>query len=338
MQVAAYDYELPDSSIAQEAIEPRDASRLLDTKTMRDLTFQDFPSLLRPDDLLIVNETKVRAARLIGTRHTGGRTEVLLTRRIDHERWQALLRPSKKLSSGSAVEIGDLTVTLLSDPQQGIATVNLKSVDGKDIEEAISNAGELPLPPYFHGELDDAERYQTMFARTIGSAAAPTAALHFTDRVVRDLTLMGVRIATVDLEVGIDTFRPMSDGDIGDHAIHTERVAIPPETAAAVSATRAAGGRVIAVGTTVVRSLETAATGDRLVSDFRGDSDLFIMPGYSMRVVDAMLTNFHAPRTTLLVLISAVLGDRWREVYRHAIESGYRFLSFGDAMFIEVER
>lgn len=338
MQVSRYDYHLPESSIAQTAIEPRDASRLLDTTAMRDLRFTDFPSLCDAGDLLVVNETKVRAARLVGTRETGGRTEVLLARRVDPERWQALLRPAKKLSVGSTVTVGSLIVTVLTDPVGGIATVTIATNGATDVETAIAAAGQMPLPPYFHGHLDDPDRYQTMFADRVGSAAAPTAALHFTERVVDALTARGVGLATVDLEVGLDTFRPMGDGDIADHVIHTERVSIPQETVDAVAATRHAGGRVIAVGTTVVRSLETAATADGLIGPFRGDSDLFITPGYSWQVVDAMLTNFHAPRTTLLVLISAALGDRWRDVYAHALDSGYRFLSFGDSMFLEVPR
>ncbi|KAA3641848.1 MAG: tRNA preQ1(34) S-adenosylmethionine ribosyltransferase-isomerase QueA [Armatimonadetes bacterium] len=338
MNASDYDYELPAASIAQEAIEPRDSSRLLDTATMRNLVFTDFPTLCRRGDLVVVNETKVRAARLVGVRETGGRTEVLLTRRIDHQRWQALLRPAKKLRTGSVVRTGTLTVTLLSDPIEGTATVGIEDKGPGDIEEAIAAAGHVPLPPYFHGNLPNPDRYQTMFANRIGSAAAPTAALHFTDRIVDALADRQVAMATVDLEVGLDTFRPMGEGDIADHVIHTERVRIPVDTVDAVARTRADGGRVIAVGTTVVRSLETAATKDGLIGAYRGDSDLFIRPGYSMRTVDAVLTNFHAPRTTLLVLISAILGDRWRDVYAHAIGAGYRFLSFGDSMFAVVDR
>lgn len=338
MRVSDFDYVLPASSIAQEAIEPRDSSRLLDTVTMRDLVFTDFPSLCRPGDLLVVNNTRVRAARLVGARDTGGRTEVLLTRRIDHERWQALLRPAKKLGTGSVVTVGALTATLLSDPIEGIATVEIVAEGSGDVEEAIAVAGQVPLPPYFHGDLPNPDRYQTMFADRIGSAAAPTAALHFTERVVEALSARDVGIAAVDLEVGLDTFRPMGEGDVADHVIHTERVSVPRDTVDAVARARANGGRVIAVGTTVVRSLETAVTEDGLIQPYRGDSDLFISPGYSMRAVDAVLTNFHAPRTTLLVLISAILGDRWRDVYQHAIDAGYRFLSFGDSMFTVVER
>ncbi len=336
MLVSDFDYTLPDASIAQSAIEPRHDARLLDTTTMSDLVFTDFPGLCRRGDLLVVNRTRVRAARLVGTRSTGGRTEVLLTRRMDPERWQALVRPAKKLAAGSDVTVGDLVVRLLTDPVDGIATVTIVT-DG-DVEAAIAAAGELPLPPYFHGHLDDPDRYQTMFADEMGSAAAPTAALHFTQRIVDDLVRSGVELAKVDLEVGLDTFRPMSDGAVGEHAIHRERVKVPADTVAAVNRTRAAGGRVIAVGTTVVRSLEAAAAPDGALQPYDDDTELFITPGYDFRVVDALVTNFHAPRTTLLVLISAVLGDDWRSVYAHAMQSGYRFLSFGDAMFAEVPR
>ncbi len=338
VKVSDYDYLLPEASIAQVAIEPRDSARLLDTTTMRDLVFTEFPSLCRPGDLVVVNNTRVRAARLVGVRETGGHTEVLLTRRIDQERWQALLRPAKKLTEGSVVTVGGLTVTLLSDPVNGVATVGIAADKGRDVEDAIAVAGQLPLPPYFHGDLPDPDRYQTMFADRLGSAAAPTAALHFTERVVRALADREVEMATVDLEVGLDTFRPMGEGDVADHVIHTEAVTVPQTTVDAVNRARGRGGRVIAVGTTVVRSLETASTGVGRIEPYRGDSDLFIKPGYSMNTVDAVLTNFHAPRTTLLVLIATILGDRWRDVYRHALDGGYRFLSFGDSMFAMVDR
>ena len=336
MLVSDFDYPLPQGSVAQSAIEPRDKARLLDTATMSDLEFTDFPGLCRAGDLVVVNRTRVRAARLVGTRATGGKTEVLLTRRMDPDRWQALVRPAKRLAAGSKVAVGDLIVTLLSDPVDGVATVTLDS--DADIETAIAEAGEMPLPPYFHGHLDDPDRYQTMFAEVVGSAAAPTAALHFTQDVVDDLAAREVSFANVELEVGLDTFRPMTDGAVQDHAIHQERVKVPMETVAAVDRTRTTGGRVIAVGTTVVRSLETAASADGTLRPYDGDTDLFIKPGYDFKVIDALLTNFHAPRTTLLVLLAAVLGDDWRSVYSHAIDSGYRFLSFGDAMFAQVKR
>lgn len=333
MLVSDFDYSLPDSAIAQSAIEPRDSSRLLDTTTMSDRRFTDLPELVESGDLIVVNTTKVRAARLMGQRTTGGKTEILLTKRIDGERWEALVRPAKKLHAGSVVECGELTATLLSDPIAGIATLTLRS--GDDVELAIERAGTMPLPPYFHGTLDVDDRYQTVFADQLGSSAAPTAALHFTEQLVRRLKSQGVQFAAVDLEVGLDTFRPMTTDRVLDHEIHSERIVLSSDTAAAINATREGGRRVIAIGTTVVRTVESAADADGSVTPFDGTTDLFISPGYEFRAVDALVTNFHAPRTTLLVLISAFLGDRWRDVYDHGLRRGYRFLSFGDAMWIE---
>jgi S-adenosylmethionine:tRNA ribosyltransferase-isomerase len=336
MLVDDFDYTLPAEAIAQEAIEPRDAARLLDTRTMADRIFYDLPSMLSEGDLVVVNRTKVRAARLIGRRETGGRTELLLTRRIDHERWQAMINPSKKVGTGSTVVIGPITATLLSEPIEGVATIQMRT-DG-DIEQAIASHGTVPLPPYFHGSLEDPDRYQTMFATVLGSSAAPTAALHFTPRVVGELRDRGVDMAQVDLNVGLDTFRPMSTDKVDDHRIHSEHITVTRGTVDAVERTRRRGGRVVAVGTTVVRTLESAASGDGMIVPYEGDTDLFIKPGFTPTVVDAVVTNFHAPRTTLLVLVSTLIGDRWKVAYQHALARGYRFLSFGDAMFLEVER
>jgi len=337
MHTRDFGYDLPVGSIAQEAIEPRDASRLLLASPTEDRLFIDLPEILASGDLLVVNRTKVRAARLIGERLPGrGRTEVLLTQRVDPQRWRALLRPAAKLRAGSIVECGSITVTLLTDPDEGVATVSIEA-DG-DVEAAIATAGQVPLPPYFHGTISDPSRYQTIFATRVGSAAAPTAALHFTERVMAGLAAGGVEVAEVELEVGLDTFRPMHDGNVEDHRIHTERIVVPQAAVEAVAATRDRGGRVVAVGTTVVRTLESAAVGDGQIQAFDGPTSLFIMPGYEPQVVDAMITNFHAPRTTLLVLLAALMGDTWRDAYQHAIDSGYRFLSFGDAMFVEIDR
>ena len=335
MRIDDFDYHLPTASIAQTAIEPRDDARVLVASDLSELRFRDIADLLQPNDLLVVNRTKVRSARLVGRRKpTGGRTEVLLTRRIDTQRWQALVRPSKKVKVGSIVECEGLDVEILSNLVNGVATVSL-TCDG-DVESVIEAVGTVPLPPYYHGELDTSDRYQTMFAKTIGSSAAPTAALHFTDGVIGSLTRTGVHIAEVDLEVGLDTFRPMGEGLVKDHVIHSERVVVDTTTVAAVDQARATGGRVIAVGTTVVRSLETAAVGDGRIRAFDADTDLFIAPGYEFEVVDAIFTNFHAPRTTLIVMMAAALGERWRDVYHHALVNDYRFLSFGDAMYIEI--
>lgn len=292
---------------------------------------------MRPGDCLVVNTTRVRRARLRGTRRdTGGAIELLLTRRVDAERWEALARPSRRLRTGIRIDVGDLTATLTGDPSEGVVPLVLTPVDG--VEAAIAEIGDLPLPPYFTGRLADAERYQSVFARTVGSAAAPTASLHFTKEVVSSVIDAGVVVAEVELQVGLDTFRPMNAELVGDHEIHREHLRITPVEADRINAARASGGRIVAVGTTVVRALESAADADGIVHPLDGSTDLFIMPGYRPRIVDAVITNFHAPRTTLLVLIAALLGDRWRVVYDTALERGLRFLSFGDAMFLEVDR
>lgn len=334
MLTTDFDYELPDGAIAQTAIEPRDAARLLVAATLEDETMLDFPQLLDPGDLLVVNETRVRAARLTATKATGGAVEVLLTKRIDEKTWEALLRPARRIRVGTTMGVGPLEITVASAPVNGVATVAIDSQG--DVDDLLPAIGEVPLPPYFHGELADGERYQTMFAKTVGSAAAPTAALHFTPRLVAALSDRGVSIASVDLEVGLDTFRPMGDGHLEDHVIHSERYRVPESASDAIAATRNGGGRIIAVGTTVVRTLETAADDRGRVTAEIGESKLFIVPGYRFRAVDAVLTNFHAPRTTLVAMVAALIGPRWRSVYQHALDGGYRFLSFGDAMFVEV--
>ena len=337
MQATDFRYDLPDAAIAQEAIEPRDSARLLVAATLDDRSFRELPDLLHPGDLLVVNRTRVRRSRLVAKKtESGGTVELLLTKRLDENRWQALVRPARRIRPGTRLEIGPARGTVLEGPERGVVIVELTWVGG-DVEDLLPSIGRIPLPPYFHGSIDHPDRYQTMFAKTVGSAAAPTAALHFTPRLVAAIAAKGVGFAEVDLEVGLDTFRPMGDGPIDEHEMHRERYEVPQATVDAVKATGRCAGRVIAVGTTVVRTLETAAAGGDLVAG-RGESDLFIKPGYEMRVVDALITNFHAPGTTLLVMIAAILGPRWRSVYEHALGSGYRFLSFGDAMFVEAER
>ena len=336
MEASDFDYDLPKRAIAQEAIEPRDAARLLVASTLDDLTFTDMPSLLDPGDVIVVNETRVRAARLRATKPTGGVVELLLTKRRDEATWDALVRPARRIRKGQTMVAGPLSVTVLTDPDRGAVVVGI-SGDG-DADDKLPTIGEVPLPPYFHGRLDDDERYQTMFSKTVGSAAAPTAALHFTAKVVAALADRGVQIVCVDLEVGLDTFRPMDDGPIEGHRMHRERYSVPEATATIIANARHRGNRVVAIGTTVIRTLETAANEEGGVHSGSGESGLFVKPGYTFRAVDAAVTNFHAPRTTLLVLIAAVLGERWRVAYTHALTSGYRFLSFGDAMFVEVPR
>ena len=333
MLTSDFDYELPAAAIAQVAIEPRDAARLLRTADLTDHRFSDIPGLLRSGDLLVVNRTKVRHARLAAERvGTGGAVELLLLRPLG-PRWEALARPSRRLRPGVELRCGPIVGTVVTKPVAG--RVELEFSDPAAVEKVMAEHGEVPLPPYFHGELSDPGRYQTVFATSPRSAAAPTAALHFTVDLIESLGSHGVEIAEVELDVGLDTFRPMSEGPIADHEIHREEYFVPEEVSQAVAAARAENGRVVAVGTTVVRTLESAAAGDNQVSPGRGVADLFITPGYRPQVVDALITNFHAPRTTLIALVAALLGNDWRRVYQHAIDAGYRFLSFGDAMFIE---
>ncbi len=338
MDTSLFQYDLPTDAIAQSAIEPRDAARLLVANTLDDRRFTDLPSLLDPGDLVVVNNTRVRPARVFATKETGGAVELLLTKRIDEMRWEALVRPARRIRPGTTMTAGSLRMTVETEPDRGVVIVEI-AVDGGsgDVDDILPELGEIPLPPYFHGTLDDDERYQTMFARATGSAAAPTAALHFTPAVVEALHERGVHMAEVELDVGLDTFRPMADGQISDHQMHRERYSVPSSTVTAITEAKESGSRVVAVGTTVVRTLETAVGADGLLEAGSGSTDLFITPGYRTGVVDAVLTNFHAPGTTLIVMIAALIGPRWRDVYDHALGSGYRFLSFGDAMFIEVD-
>ena len=335
MDVSLFDYDLPLEAIAQAAIEPRDAARLLVAGSLDDRLFTDLPGLLDPGDLVVVNNTRVRPARVFARKETGGAVEVLLTKRIDEIRWEALVRPARRIRAGTEMSADALTMTVVTEPDRGVVIVEIAADD--DVDDVLVEIGEVPLPPYFHGTLDDDERYQTMFARATGSAAAPTAALHFTPAVVDALHSRDVHIAEVELDVGLDTFRPMGEGSITDHEMHRERYTVPGATAEAVTEAKQRGSRVVAVGTTVVRTLETAAGVDGHLQPGSGSTELFITPGYEPRVIDAVVTNFHAPRTTLIVMIAALIGPRWRDVYDHAIETGYRFLSFGDAMYIEVE-
>jgi S-adenosylmethionine:tRNA ribosyltransferase-isomerase len=333
MRVEEFKYPLPESAIAQEAIEPRHDSRLLDTRDLSDHRFLDLPSLLRPGDLVVVNETRVRAARLAGRRlDTGGSVQLLLLEARPDGLWEALARPSRRLRPGIVIEIEAIRATIVDGPDEGMVMVDLKA---PDVEGAIDNVGNVPLPPYFRGTLDDPDRYQTMFARTIGSAAAPTAGLHFTEEVATRLRQREIEIAPVDLHVGIDTFRPIATENIEEHVMHSEWCSIPESTAAAVDSARARGGRVVAIGTTVVRTLEAFANGAGTVAAGERETNLFLTPGVEFRVVDALVTNFHVPGSTLVVLVAAFMGDRWREAYQIALQRRYRFLSFGDAMLAE---
>lgn len=300
---------------------------------MTDHVFLELPELLRPGDLVVLNETRVRAARLIGHRvATGGRVELLLLKRSDEGRWQALARPARRLRPGVVLEFEGFSATVETTPEGGVVIVAL-NVD--DEEAAISTAGTVPLPPYFTGELTDPSRYQTIYAAAPGSVAAPTAGLHFTEEVFRRLDLRGVAVATVDLHVSLDTFRPISVADVEEHEMHSERCSVPEETSHVIATTRERGGKVVAIGTTVVRTLESFADGSGGVRAGTTETSLFLRPGSQFAVVDALVTNFHLPKSTLLLLLAAFMGPRWSDVYEKALERGYRFLSFGDAMYAE---
>ncbi|HKY48530.1 MAG TPA: tRNA preQ1(34) S-adenosylmethionine ribosyltransferase-isomerase QueA [Acidimicrobiia bacterium] len=323
-----FSYELPAAAIAQEPLEPRDASRLLDADDLSDHTFSDLPNLLSPGDVVVVNRTRVRNARLLGTKVVGGgRVEALLLRPISGDLWQAVVRPSRRLRPGSDLDFGAIKATITAISPQGTVEISLQA-EG-DLEEAIAATGTVPLPPYIREQPGDPERYQTIFARSVGSAAAPTAGLHFTPRLVEALRARSVDVVDIELKIGLDTFRPISAVHIEDHQIHSESLTIPTETADAINDRR---GALVAVGTTVVRSLESRTESDGRVVPGSVDTRLYITPGYRFQVVDRLITNFHLPETSLIVLVAAFMGHRWRHAYETALGRGYRFASFGDAM------
>lgn len=328
VRTEAFAYALPEAAIAQTPVEPRDAARLLVDRTdgpSEDRQVSDLPDLLRAGDLLVVNDTRVIPARLALTKATGGRAEVLLAERTGGRTWTALVRPGRRLLPGTLLHHGDEPVVEVGEVlAEGERAVRL--LGDEEPLALLGRLGAVPLPPYITAPLGDPERYQTVFADRPGSAAAPTAGLHLTDALLRRCRARGITVATVDLEVGLGTFAPIRTDDVEDHVVHTERYAIPADTVAAVEAAE----RVVAVGTTVVRTLESwAATGRT-----EGPTDLFIRRGHEFAKVDVLLTNFHVPRSSLLVLVDAFVGDRWRDLYATALARGYRFLSFGDAMLL----
>lgn len=341
MKTSDFDYDLPPELIAQTPITPRDASRLMvvdrATGSILHRRFCDLPEFLRPGDLLVYNESKVIPARLFACKPSGGRVEILLLRPRAPEIWEALVK-GKRAQKG-------LRLTLLDGPggkpvgevqviEAGARGWRLLAFDRPALSLA-EQFGVTPLPPYIHTPLQDASRYQTVYARSPGSAAAPTAGLHFTPELLRTLEEMGTHAVFVTLHIGLDTFRPVEEEDIEDHVMHTEYAQLTPEAAAQINQASAAGRRVIAIGTTSVRVLETAARAPRHVEPFDGPTDLFIYPGYRFQVVDALVTNFHLPRSTLLMLVSAFAGhDLIRRAYAEAIREHYRFYSLGDAMLI----
>lgn len=341
MKTSDFDYVLPEELIAQTPIEPRDHSRLLvyhrKDGTLEHKHFYDIIDYLNPGDALVINETKVIPARLLGVKEdTGVPVEVLLLRRHSVTDWEALVRPGRRLKPGAMCTFGD---GLLRCEIMG----NVEEIGGRMVrfryegvfEELLERLGEMPLPPYIHEKLEDGSRYQTVYARAEGSAAAPTAGLHFTPELMEKIRQKGVTIVPVLLHVGLGTFRPVKAEDVEEHQMHSEFYQVTKEAADTLNAIRKAGGRLICVGTTSVRTIETVATEDGVIHSGSGDTAIFIKPGVKIKAVDALITNFHLPQSTLLMLVSAFMGrDNALRTYNTAVAEKYRFFSFGDAMFI----
>jgi S-adenosylmethionine:tRNA ribosyltransferase-isomerase len=335
-----FDYDLPAGLIAQAPLPERSASRLLvvDGEALHDQSFGDLPAWLRPGDLLVFNDTRVIHARLHGTKDSGGQVEVLIERAIGPHEALAQIRASKPPRPGSHIRLADaFEVTVLGRVGE---FYHLRFPDGEDLIALLERHGKLPLPPYIEraaGAADET-RYQTVYARHPGSVAAPTAGLHFDDALLARLAAAGVQTAYLTLHVGAGTFQPVRVHDLAEHRMHQERYVLPVETVAAIEATRRAGGRLIAVGTTSLRALEAAAQEGPLEAGV-GETEIFILPGFRFQVADALITNFHLPKSTLLMLVSAFAGvDTIRRAYAHAITEGYRFFSYGDAMFLTQRR
>jgi S-adenosylmethionine:tRNA ribosyltransferase-isomerase len=338
MKTTDFDYHLPESSIAQTPAEPRDSSRLLvlhsEDGNIEHKIFHDVIDYLQPNDLLVLNQTRVIPARIFAKKETGGKVELLLLRRRDTLTWESLV-------GGKGLRVGN-KVQIENGPQAEIIEI----LEGSErlirfsepIEPYFSQVGNVPLPPYIHEKISDPERYQTVFAKEPGSAAAPTAGLHFTPELLDKLQEKGVKIAYVTLHVGLDTFAPVTEDSPEEHKIHTEWCELPQETANLINETKQSDGRVIAVGTTSVRTLESAGRNSNIenqVSAFVGPTNIYILPGYQFKVVDVMITNFHLPKSTLIMLVSAFAGrEKILSTYETAIREGYRFYSFGDAMLI----
>ena len=333
-------YDLPEELIAQEPLKDRDSSRLLmldrATGAVTDGTFRDVKSLLKPGDCLILNDSRVLPARLLGQRaKTGAAVELLLLTPHGNDTWEALAGPGRRAKPGDDLTFGDglLTAHVLEILEGGNRLVKF-TYEG-NFYETLEKIGQMPLPPYIKKRLEDGERYQTVYSRERGSAAAPTAGLHFTPQLLEEIRDMGVEIAFVTLHVGLGTFRPVKAENIADHQMHAEHYELSAETAEVINRTRARGGRVIAVGTTSCRTLESVGLTDGKVQPADGWTSIFIYPGYEFKVLDGLITNFHLPESTLIMLVSAFAGyENTMAAYRHAVEEQYRFFSFGDAMLI----
>lgn len=340
MKTSDFNYELPEHMIAQTPAEPRDSSRLMvlhrDSGDVEHKRFHDLTEYLRKGDLLVLNQTRVVRARLFARRKTGGRVELLLLRKQDTLTWEALVS-GKSMSPGRRVTVdGGPDAEVIASLNGAARLVRF----AEPIEPFLDRLGQVPLPPYIHSHLDDPERYQTVYARESGSAAAPTAGLHFTPALLERLRIQGIGTEFITLHVGLDTFAPVMESDPAEHMIHTEWCDVPLRTARAINEARNGAGRVIAAGTTTVRALESAARHSYLgrfprIAPYSGNTDLFILPGFEFAVVDGLITNFHLPRSTLLMLVSAFAGrEQILTAYELAKREGYRFYSFGDAMLI----
>lgn len=339
MKTSDFYFDLPEELIAQTPLERRDASRLLcldkTSGAMEHRVFSELPELLRPGDCLVMNDSRVLPARLLGARETGGAAELLLLRDLGAGKWECLARPGKKLRPGSKVTFGDgeLEAEILETAEGGNRIVQFK-YEGIFLE-VLERLGRMPLPPYIKTELEDGERYQTVYSKELGSAAAPTAGLHFTKELLGKIEAMGVRECFVTLHVGLGTFRPVKAEDIEEHEMHSEFCIMPEETARIITETKRNGGRVVCVGTTSCRTVESFANEDGTMDAKSGWTNIFIYPGYRFKCLDALITNFHLPESTLIMLVSALAGrEHILTAYKEAVEKRYRFFSFGDAMFI----
>ena len=340
MKVSEFNYELPEELIAQTPIEKRDESRLIvldrSKQTIEHKTFKDIIDYLEPGDCLVRNNTKVIPARIYGKKETGAKVEFLLLKNMEGDIWETIVRPGNKLHVGTKVIFGDgiLTAEILEIMPGGTRKVQF-SYEGI-FNEILDKIGLMPLPPYIHEELKDNDRYQTVYAKYNGSAAAPTAGLHFTPELLKKIEEKGVKIANVTLHVGIGTFRPVKEENVENHEMHTEHFYIKQEDVEKINETKKQGKRVIAVGTTSCRVLETIADENGLVKETEADTSIFIYPGYHFKCLDALITNFHLPQSTLLMLVSALAGKNYiMKAYNEAVKEKYRFFSFGDAMFIQ---
>ena len=339
MKTSDFDFQLPEELIAQTPLERRDASRLLtldrESGAVGHHHFYDLPRFLRPGDCLVLNDSRVLPARLIGHRPTGGACEVLLLVDKGGDLWECLVRPGRKLKPGAQVIFGDgqLTATVEAELNDGKRAVRFH-YQGIFLE-ILEELGRMPLPPYIKAELQDQERYQTVYSKVVGSAAAPTAGLHFTPELLEQVREMGVKVCFVTLHVGLGTFRPVKAEEITDHEMHAEFCQISQETADTINETRKKGGRVICVGTTSCRTVESFAAEDGTLSERSGWTNIFIYPGYRFKALDALITNFHLPQSTLIMLVSALAGrEHVLAAYEEAVREKYRFFSFGDAMLI----